>query len=255
MTRPERGGRRMNRWLRGLLLLFLVTGSGLPVADEIRVAVASNFAEAARRLATAFEAESGHRVTLVIGATGKLYAQIHHGAPFDAYLAADRRRPERLEREGLARPGSRFTYALGELVLWSPRPGYVDPEGRVLEAGEFRHLAIANPRLAPYGRAAREVLEALGLWQRLQGRMVRGENIGQAFQFVRSGNAELGFVARSQLGGAEAGSRWPVPSDLHAPIVQQAVLLKEKPAARAFLAFLRGRRGRAIITDQGYRLP
>jgi molybdate transport system substrate-binding protein len=228
------------------------------LAAEIRVAVASNFADAVEAISARFEARGGDKVTLIVGSTGKLYAQIRHGAPFDAFFAADADRPRLLEDEGAAVPGSRFTYAVGRLVLWSPSPGYVDPAGEVLREGDFRYLAIANPKLAPYGRAAQEVLERRGLWQALQGRTVRGENVGQAFQFVRSGNAELGLVAWSQVsrpGEPTAGSWWEVPQALYAPIEQQAVLLRDDAAARAFLAFVRGEEGRAIIRTYGYGTP
>ena len=237
-------------------LLFLTPW---PVrADEMRIAVASNFKAAITAIARRFESETPHRVSLISGSTGKHYAQIHNGAPFDAFFAADIRRPELLEREGLALPGSRFTYALGKLVLWSPREGYVDPHGRILEDGGFRHLAIANPGFAPYGKAAGEVLLARGLWDALGGRLVRGENIGQAFQFVHSGNAELGFVAWSQLkrpGQPLEGSYWEVPKALHSPIEQQAVLLKDSEAARAFLSFVRSGEGLGIIREYGYETP
>jgi molybdate transport system substrate-binding protein len=194
---------------------------------------------------------------LIPGSTGKHYAQIRNGAPFDAFFAADADRPMRLEQEVRIVPGSRFTYAIGQLVLWSPDAGLVDPGGAVLQSDRFRHLAIANPDLAPYGAAARSVLQALGLWDALAPKLVRGENIGQTFQFVISGNAELGFVARSQLeapGRAPAGSSWPPPRDLYPPIEQQAVLLRDSPASRAFLAFMRAR-ARAIVRAYGYDSP
>ena len=241
----------LSRLWFGTLLLSLSSA----LADPIHIAVASNFSDAARALAARFEARRGERISLVLGSTGKLYAQIRHGAPFAAFLAADAERPRLLERQGLARPGSRFTYAVGRLVLWSPRPGYVDPRGEVLAKGDFRHLAIANPRLAPYGRAARQVLEGLGLWTALQDRLVRGENVGQAFQFVRSGNAELGLVALSQARRAGGGSYWQPPAGSHAPIEQQAVRLTDAPAARAFLAFLRSDEGRGLIHSFGYATP
>lgn len=228
------------------------------MAGEIRVAVASNFAEAARTLADAFHQRTGHQVRLSVGSTGKHYAQIHHGAPFEVFLAADAKRPTLLEKEGLTVPGSRFTYAVGQLVLWSPDPNFVDAQGAVLDSRTFRHLAIANPRLAPYGRAAVEVLQHRGLWDDLQRRFVRGENIGQTFQFVVSGNAELGFVAASQLildDGVRAGSYWRVPPELHSAIVQQAVLVKSEPIAIAFLAFLRSEEGKSIIHRFGYETP
>jgi molybdate transport system substrate-binding protein len=228
-------------------------------ADDIRVAVATNFAAPVQAIVARFAEITHNRVVLAFGSTGKHYAQIKNGAPFAAFLAADSERPARLEEEGVAVAGSRFTYAVGRLVLWSPREGYVDPEGRVLTDGDYRHLAIANPVLAPYGRAAQQVLQARGLWEGLQrGRLVRGEDIGQTFQFVRSGNVELGFVASSQVkrpGHAPQGSWWEVPQSLYRPIEQQAVLLQEGPTARAFLAFLRGEEARSIIADYGYGLP
>jgi molybdate transport system substrate-binding protein len=246
-----------SNWPRAVaLLLGLVV---VPVAaEEIRVAVASNFANAIKEIAARFERQSGHRVTLVFGSTGKHYAQIHNGAPFDAFFAADVLRPERLEREGGAIRGSRFTYAFGRLVLWSPDSEQVDARGEVLSDSRFRHLAIANPRLAPYGRAARQVLENRGLWTRLRSRLVRGENIAQTFQFVHSGSAELGFVALSQIQQPERplpGSHWNVPLSLYQPIEQQAVLLRDGTAAREFLAFTRGAEARAIIGAHGYGRP
>lgn len=239
-------------------LLLLLNPLASADAAEIRVAVASNFTGAMRQIARQFEQRSGHRVILAFGSTGKHYTQIRNGAPFDAYFAADSRHPRLLEKEGVALPGSRFTYAVGKLVLWSPLAGYVDSRGRVLEQGTFRHLALANPRLAPYGKAAREVLEKLGLWQPLQARMVRGENIGQAFQFVASGNAELGLVALSQIshgGKPLSGSWWEIPAVLYSPIEQQAVLLKEDAAAREFIDFVRSDAARKIIASYGYALP
>ncbi len=250
--------RRSRFPLHLLLPALLLAAAGPSYADEIRIAVASNFIEAIRHIAERFEASSSHRVTLIPGSTGKHYAQIKHGAPFDLFFAADTRRPRLLEAEGDAVAGSRFTYALGKLVLWSPAPGYVDEAGKVLQRGDFRHLALANPKLAPYGMAAQQVLQAQGVWASLQGRMVRGENIGQAFQFVRAGNAELGFVAYSQLkrpGQAVSGSVWDIPAALYTPIEQQAVLLRGSPEARAFLAFVQGSEARSIILGFGYGAP
>lgn len=227
-------------------------------ADEIRVAVASNFADAARAIADRFEADSGDDVTLIVGSTGKLYAQIMHGAPVDAFFAADARRPERLEAEGAAVPGGRFTYAVGKLVLWSPIDGYVDPGGDILRSGDYRYLAMANPDLAPYGSAAREVLQARGLLKDLNRRIVRGENVVQAYHYIRSGNAELGFVAYSQLirsGRPIEGSWWQVPQNLYSPIEQQAVLVRDVEAARAFLSFARSAEAREIIRAFGYGTP
>ena len=245
---------------RRLLVGLVVGGLTATAADaaRIQVAVASNFAETMREIARRFEDRTGHQVVLAFASTGKHYAQISNGAPFEAFFAADEERPRRLEQEGLAVPGSRFTYAIGKLVLWSPQPGMVDAAGEVLEGGDFRHLALANPRLAPYGRAARQVLESRGLWESLQARIVRGENIAQAFQFVASGNAELGFVAGSQVerpGKPSTGSRWTIPEDLYPPIEQQAVLLEDEPVIREFLRFARGEEAQAIIRSHGYGLP
>lgn len=236
----------------------MLLGAGKAVSDEIRVAVASNFADVIKIIAGRFEAGTGHKVVLIFGSTGKHYAQVKNGAPFDAFFAADAERPKRLEEEGVVQSGSRFTYAMGKLVLWSPETGYVDPEGKVLEQGGFRHLAIANPKLAPYGKAAREVLLGRGLWDELQSRMVRGENIGQAFQFVHSGNAQLGFVAYSHVkrpGYSVKGSFWEVPQSLYSTIDQQAVLLTDNDAAHAFLAFVKGDESLEIIRGFGYGTP
>jgi molybdate transport system substrate-binding protein len=246
------------QFLRLLLATATVLAASQAAATEIRVAVASNFIRAISAAAERFEQDSGHKVILAFGSTGKHYAQIRNGAPFDAFFAADVRRPKLLEKEGLAVPGSRFTYAVGKLVLWSPDTAFVDAQGKVLEQGEFHHLAIANPKLAPYGLAAREVLQARGLWNDMDKRLVRGENIGQTFQFVASGNAELGFVAMSQLmrpGQAVEGSHWDVPPALYGPIEQQAVLLKDKEAARAFMSFVRSAAAIRIIRDYGYEVP
>jgi molybdate transport system substrate-binding protein len=240
--------------------LLLALSLAAPAAgEEAVVAVAANFMEVAERLEADFERASGHTLTFVAGATGKLYAQIANGAPFDVFLSADRERTERLEKEGLAVAGSRFTYAVGRLTLWSREPGRVGSDGAAtLRQGKFRLLAIANPALAPYGAAAKQALENLGLWERFEGRIVMGETIGQAHAVVASGNADLGFVALSSVlspRNATEGSRWDVPPRLHAPIRQDAVLLARaagNPAARGFLDFLRGERARAVIASYGY---
>ena len=240
----------------GVLPLLFCAGNLL--ADEIRVAVATNFADAVREVAARFESKSSHKVILVFGSTGKHYAQIKHGAPFDVFFAADERRPMLLEQEGLALPGSRFTYAVGKLVLWSPATDLVGREGDILNTDNFRFVALANPKLAPYGKAAEQVLRRLGQWHALQGRMVRGENIGQTFQFVSSGNAELGFVAASQVNNPDkpvGGSFWLVPSSLYDPIEQQAVLLRDNDVAREFLAFMKGGEAVGIIRRFGYSQP
>ena len=228
------------------------------MADEIRVAVASNFTDVMKRIVERFERNTGHKVKLTFGSTGKHYAQIMNGAPFDAFFAADLLRPKLLETEGVAQSGSRFTYAIGKLILWSPKEGFVDGEGKLLQQRNFRYLALANPKLAPYGKAAQEVLQARGVWGTLQGQMVRGENIGQTFHFIKSGNAELGFVATSQVkrpNHSVEGSYWKIPQSLYSPIEQQAVLLKDKVAARAFLSFVKSDESLKIIGEFGYGSP
>jgi molybdate transport system substrate-binding protein len=238
----------------------MLLGSQNPAlwAGELYIAVASNFAETARQLAHQFEKKTGQKVRLSFGSTGKQYAQIRHGAPYQAWLAADARRPLLLEKEGRMVPGSRFTYARGRLVLWSATPGLVDDQGKILRQGGFRHLALANPRLAPYGLAARQALERLGVWQLLRDHLVLGENVGQTFQFVKTRNVELGLVAASQVlrdGKPVPGSYWLLPADLHEPIEQQAMLLRNHAPAREFLAFVAGEAGRAIIRANGYQVP
>lgn len=247
----------MNRpnWILSLLLILLAIPAA---ADEVRVAVAANFSAPMERIAAAFARDTGHKAVISSGATGKFYAQIRNGAPFEVLLSADDTTPAKLEQEGLAVAGSRFTYAIGRLALWSPQPGYVDPQGEILKKGGFRHMAVANPKLAPYGRAAQEVLEKKSLWQPLQPRLVQGENIAQAWQFVASGNAELGFVALSQLkteGGDLPGSLWIVPAALHAPIRQDAVLLAKGKAAEQLMKYLKTNKAAAIIRRYGYELP
>lgn len=227
-------------------------------ASEIRVAVASNFAQTAKVLAKEFEHNTGKKITLIFGSTGKHYAQIKHGAPFHVFLAADSLRPERLENEKTAVAGSRFTYAIGKLVLWSPKENYIDPKGDVLRNANYNRMAMANPRLAPYGKAAQQVLEKHSLWKKLRSRIVRGENIGQTYQFVKSGNAELGFIAYTQIyltGQTTKGSHWLVPQTLYTPIKQQAILLKDKPDARQFLRFLQSSTAINIIQNHGYDTP
>lgn len=240
--------------LAGVILAGLAAPA---VADEVKVAIASNFTAAANEIAAAFKVETGHEAVLIFGATGKLYAQIVSEAPFEVYLAADDQRPALAEAEGLAVPGSRFTYAIGRIALYSIDPDLVDAEGRVLVSDRFNRLAIGNPDTAPYGAAAMQALTALGLAEKLAPKLVRGDNIAQALQFVVTGNAELGFVARSQLVDLPQGSRWPVPDALYQPIRQDAVLLNKgagNPAAVAFLAFLKSAEGRAIIEKFGYGL-
>jgi len=242
----------MLRFAKLLLLMALLGGPAF--AGEARVAVATNFTHAARAIGTAFERESDHRIHFSFGATGQLYAQISQGAPFDAFLAADQMRPERAEREGLAVMGSRFTYATGRLVLFGGNKQPVHVE--TLETTAPTRLAIANPATAPYGAAALEALTTLGLLPRYQSRLVRGTNVAQAYQFVATGNAELGFVALAQVFDQPPTDYWLVPADLHSPIAQDAVLLKHgeaNEAARAFLDFLKEGEARAVIARMGYQ--
>jgi len=238
-------------------LLALAAGAALQAA-EVSVAVAANFAGPMREIAKAFERETGHKAVVALGSTGKLYAQIKQGAPFEVLLAADAQTPARLEAEGLGVAGSRWTYATGHLVLWSPKPGLVDAQGAVLRSDQFKRLAMADPKLAPYGAAALQTLQHLGLLQSLEGKLVQGDSIAQTYQFVATGNAELGFLALSQLlvdGRLRAGSVWQVPAHMHAPLRQDALLLvkgRQQPAALALLAYLRSEAARSIISRHGY---
>ena len=218
------------------------------------MAVAANFTDAAKEIAGAFQKQTGHAALLSFGSSGQLFTQIQQGAPFEVLLSADRERPEQAVAQGLALADSRFTYAIGKLVLWSRSPELIQGEG-TLKAGRFTKLALANPETAPYGAAAVEVLKALAVHTALVPKLVQGNSIAQAFQFVETGNAELGFVALSQLTGSSAGSRWLVPQSLYTPIRQDAVLLKtgaDNAAASAFLNFLKGPQGRALIEKYGY---
>lgn len=238
--------------------LMLLAWALPALADEVQVAVAANFSAPMQQIAAGFARDTGHKAVVVTGATGQLYAQVHNGAPFQVLLAADAQTPRQLEEEGLGVPGQRYTYAIGKLVLYSSRPGYVDARGEVLKGGSFAHLALANPRTAPYGAAGAEVLKALGLWTAVEPKIVQGESVAQTFQFISSGNAELGFVALSQVappGQPVPGSWWEVPAELYSPIRQDAVLLKKgegQPAAVALMAYLRSDAARAIIRAYGY---
>ena len=229
-------------------------------AETVQIAVAANFSAPAQKIAALFEKDTGHQAVLSFGATGKFYAQIRNGAPFAVLLAADDETPARLAREGLAVDASRFTYATGQLVLWSAQPGLTDAQGALLNAPLPGKLALADPRLAPYGAAAMQFMDKRGLTDRLRPYFVTGENIAQTFQFVKTGNAALGFVAMSQVmvdGKITSGSAWVVPSALHDPIRQDAVLLRSgenKPAAKAFLQYLRTDAARAVIRACGYQL-
>jgi molybdate transport system substrate-binding protein len=242
-------------------IVLLSAPSGPVVADEVRVAVASNFAPTLNRIAPSFERQSGDRLLVSAGSTGKLYAQIVNGAPFDVFLAADVARPQRLELEGFVVDGTRFTYALGRLVLWSPRLDVPRLDLDTLTSPRVRHVAMANPRTAPYGQAAQQVLRRAGLWERIQPHLVFGEDVGQTYQFVATGNAEAGFVALSQLrrpGDDARDSIWIVPTESFDPIDQQAVLLRAAPhpaGGRAFLSFLGSSLTREMLVDAGYGVP
>lgn len=248
----------MKKLIHGLVAAGLAGLSTAAAAGEVLVAVAANFAQPLERLAAGFSAASGHTLKISAGATGKFYSQIVAGAPFEVLLAADDETPRKLVAEGHAVAGSTFTYAVGTLVLWSAQPDLVDGEGAVLASSKITRLAIANPKTAPYGAAAMQVLRARGLEQPLALRLVVGESIAQAFQFVSTGNAEVGFVALSQVavpGRRAAGSYWRVPSNLHDAIRQDAVLLKageKNPAAAALLAYLKTPAARELIRSFGY---
>jgi molybdate transport system substrate-binding protein len=241
-----------------LVLLFSLCNT-LAHADETQVAVAANFAAPVQKIAADFEKKTGHKAIIVTGATGKFYAQIVNGAPFDILLAADDETPAKLEKEGQSVSGKRFTYAIGKLVLWSTKSAIVDDKGDVLKRGGFDHLSIANPKVAPYGAAAVETLKALGVYDALQSKLVMGENIAQTHQFVATGNAPLGFVALSQVlkDGKIEGSYWIVPEKLYSPIRQDAALLnkgKDNKAAAAFLEFLKSKPAKDVILSYGYSL-
>lgn len=241
------------RWITVVALTL-----GVCHAADVTVAVAANFTAPMQKIAEAFTQDTGHKAVLAFGATGKFYAQIRNGAPFQLLLAADKETPAKLEKEGFAVAGTRFTYATGRLVLWSAQPGLVDDKGDVLRIRQDGRVALADPKLAPYGAAAIETMTRLGLLERLQPRFVQGENIAQAYQFMATGNAPMGFIALSQVmvnGRIAKGSAWVVPAKLHAPILQDAVLLnpgKDNPAALALTRYLRGEKARAIILSHGY---
>ncbi|MDR4461081.1 MAG: molybdate ABC transporter substrate-binding protein [Nitrospirales bacterium] len=244
---------------------FMIFGAGFvstAVAEEVRVAVAANFLNTLNEIIRNFKTDTGHTVVVSSGSSGKLYAQIQNGAPFEVFFSADVKRPQLLEEEGLAVKGSRFVYAVGRLTLWSPVSNLVNEDGQiVLSKRNFEHLAIANPKTAPYGLAAEQTLKKLDLWESLKDRMVQGENIGQTFQFVFSKNAQLGFVALSQVLDPKingSGSRWDVPASFHDPLEQEVVLLmtgQNHSGAKAFLEYVKGDKSLAIIERFGYGLP
>src|SRR5262245_33123107 len=241
-----------------LVGVAIAIGTARPAAAaEINVAVAANFTEAAKEIAAAFERKTGNKVVLSFGSSGQFYTQITQDAPFQVFLSADQERPEKAVADGYAVAGSRFTYAVGKLVLWSRDANLVKGKS-TLTQGNFSKIAIANPTAAPYGAAAIETMKALNVYDRLQSKIVQGNNIAQTFQFIDTGNAELGFVALSQIIERNAGSRWLVASNLYAPIKQDAVLLKKganEPTAKAFLDFLKGPEAAAIEVKFGYATP
>ncbi|ALI09513.1 MULTISPECIES: molybdate ABC transporter substrate-binding protein [Pseudomonas] len=248
---------RLTRFAPLLLIPFLTIGAAQ--AAEVQVAVAANFTAPIQAIAADFEKDTGHKLVAAYGATGQFYTQIKNGAPFEVFLAADDTTPARLESEGDTVNGSRFTYAVGTLALWSAKDGYVDNQGQVLKRNDFQHLSIANPKAAPYGLAATQVLDKLGLTDQVKSKLVEGQNITQAYQFVSTGNAELGFVALSQVykdGKVTGGSAWIVPAELHDPIKQDAVILtkgRDNPAAVALVDYLKGPKAAAIIQAYGYQ--
>ena len=242
------------------LLSVLAAIASPAMAADVHVAVAANFTAPVQAIAAEFEKDTGNKVVASFGATGQFYAQIKNGAPFEVFLAADDSTPAKLEAEKTIVPGSRFTYATGKLALWSAKEGYVDDKGEVLKKNEYAHLSLANPKTAPYGLAATQVLANLNLTQAVASKLVEGQNISQAYQFISTGNAELGFVALSQIykdGKISGGSAWIVPGELHDPIKQDAVILdkgKDNPVARQFVDYLKGPKAAAVIKAYGYAL-
>ena len=253
--------------LKSLTCFFVFFGllmsASQTVADELKVAVASNFYPTMKVIAKRYELRTAgsighHKVILIPGSSGKHYAQIINGAPFDVFFSADIERARLLEQEGRVIAGTRFTYALGKLILWSSIDNYVDSKGEVLSKKDFRYLAIANPKFAPYGKSAKEALKSLKLWTNLKERLVQGENIAQTFQFISSGNDKLGFVSYSQImnpGLSIDGSFWEVPQSIYKPIEQQAVLLKDSDIGREFLSFVKSDESLRVIFESGYDLP
>jgi molybdate transport system substrate-binding protein len=248
----------MKRFLLSLVLFFFMAVTPA-LAEQVLVAVAANFVPPFRELAMEFEKATGHTVQVASGSSGAFFTQIKNGAPFDVFFSADNERPKLLEEEGLGVKGSRFTYAIGRLVLWSPDPDLVKGED-TLRSGKFKHLAIADPKTAPYGVAAKQAMQKLGVWESIQARLVLGESLGQTIGFVESGNAELGFLALSQVMDPKIkgkGRHWDVPNNLHEPIQQDVVLLakgKDNPAAKALMEFIGGPQAKAIIERYGYEL-
>ena len=246
---------------RTIIMIALLLFGQSSWSATVLVAVAANFSKPMTEIAAEFEKATGHSAHLSFGSSGKFVAQMENGGPFEVLLSADEKGPEKLEQAGLTVPNTRFVYALGKLVLWSATPGYVDDQGKVLTTGGFKHLALADPKLAPYGAAAIEVLKKMKLFDKLSPLFVQGENIAQTYQFISTANAELGFVALSQVienGKIATGSGWIIPDDQYAPIRQGAVLMKkgaENPAAPTLLAYLKSAQALAIIEKYGYVLP
>lgn len=250
---------KVTRWFVSALAWALLAANPLH-AEEVSVAVAANFTAPMKLLAAEFEKESGHKVLASYGSTGKFYAQIKNAAPFEVLLAADDETPAKLVKEGAAVSGTAFTYAVGKLVLWSAKADVVDASGAVLKKAAFEHVSLADPRLAPYGAAAVEAMKSIGVYDRVQPKVVTAENITQAYQFISSGNAELGFVALSQVlkDGKIEGSSWLVPAKLYTPILQDAVLLERgrgKASAEALTKYLKSDKAKAVIRSFGYELP
>jgi molybdate transport system substrate-binding protein len=243
------------------IAMLFATVAGCGNAGEVNAAVAANFTAPVQKIAALFEKDTGNTVKFSFGSTGKFYSLIKEGAPFDVLLAADEKTPKLMEQENLAVANTRFIYAMGKLVLWSAKAGYVDDKGTVLSNGSYIKLSYADPKLAPYGLAAQETLKKLNLWDKVQSKLVTGESITQAYQFAATGNAELAFIALSQItkdGKVTDGSWWVVPADLYSPIKQAAVQLsaaKDKAAAQAFLAYLKSDKAQTIIRSFGYGLP
>lgn len=251
----------MKFYTRFGLAVMLAVSTASAWAEDVPVAVAANFTKPMEKIAADFEKATGNKVVASFGSSGKLLEQIKNGAPFEVFLSADQSKPKKVEEEKLDVPGSRFTYAVGKLVLWSAKPGVVDDKGEVLKTGSFAHIAIANPETAPYGKAAMEAMTKMGVLEALQPKIVQGESISQTKEFVSSGNAELGFVALSQVikdGKISDGSSWMVSPDLYTPMNQDAILLKtgeSSEAAKAFMEYLKSDEVKTLIQSFGYALP
>ena len=252
-----------SRFFRSIIIAWLILLASTSWAATTLVAVASDFTKPMTEIAAAFEKTTGHTAKLSFGSSGKAFAQIQSGGPFEVYLSASEKYPLELEKSGHVVAGSRFVYAIGKLVLWSAKPGYVEDKGEILKTGNFKHIALADPAHAPYGVVAEDVMKNLGVLDQLRPLFVMGENISQTFQFVSTGNVELGFVAFAQVidintGKIGSGSGWIIPDNLHGPFNQTAVLLKkgdENPAALALVDFLKSPAALAIIEKYGFGLP